>query len=87
MFKDWLSCVHAVLNAVDSSIHVECLGHEGVPVVEMVEFDIDPTVVVESFTKEYLRIVKEFKVVVGQVLHIVINTNFYGFSYRRKVKS
>ena len=85
MFKDWLGCVHTIINAVDSSINIECLGHEWVPVVEMVEFNIDPVVILEGFIEKHLGLVKEQKVVVGQVLDVVFNSKFERFSYKRTV--
>ena len=85
MFKDWLSRVHEIINGVGISIHDKCLWHEGMPVVEEVEFNVDPVVVLEGLIKKQLRLVKEMKVIAGQVINVVFDSNLDCFSYTKKV--
>ena len=53
--------------------------------IEMVEFHIDPVVILEGFIEKHFGLVKQLKVVVGQVLNVVFNSNLDCFSYTRKV--
>ena len=85
MFKDRLSRVHEIFNGVGISIYNKCLWHEGMPVVEEVEFNIDPVVVLEGLIKKQLRLVKEMKVIAGQVINVVFDSNLDCFSYIKKV--
>ena len=55
------------------------------PVVENVEFNVDPVVILKAFIKKNLRFIIEMKVVVGQVFNVVLDSNLECFSYTRKV--
>lgn len=68
--------VHGVLLAAD----VESVGHERVPVIQVVKLGRDAVLILEAPVKEQLRAVGQLEVVVAEVLHVFLDHNLDGFS-------
>lgn len=73
-----------LLVAVDFTLDAEVIRHEWVPVVKGIKFRWDPVLVLETLVKEELWIKFKLQVVATQVLHIFLNYNLDGLTYRKE---
>ena len=72
MLYDELRVEHVVLEGVHLPADVEAVGHEGVPVVQMVELRGNPVLVLERLAEQELGSEQELVVVAAEVLDVVL---------------
>ena len=73
MFDDELGVEDEVADVVHGAADVELVGHQRVPVVEVVELHVDAVLVLERLAEQHLGLEHQLEVVVTQMLHIVHN--------------
>ena len=84
MLENWLSVKHEVLDRIMVTSNIECLRHELVPVIKMVEFNINSVVILKCFIKKYLWFVEKVEVVATQMSDIELNSQLNCFTYSKK---
>lgn len=75
MLDNYLRMVLEIFKGIDGSTDVVFVGAEGMPVIHVVELEVDAVVVVVTVPKEQVWFVDQLQVVVGQVIDIVLNHN------------
>lgn len=70
--------------AVVFLLNLEGVRHQGVPVVQGVELRCNAVLVLELLAEQQLGVKLELEVIAAQVLHVVLDHNLDGLSYRAK---
>ena len=68
-----LRVVHKLINGVDSSADVVLVRIERMPVVHVVELEVDAIIIVVTVSKQQIGFVDQFEVVVGKMVDIVFD--------------
>ena len=76
MFDGDFRVIEEVVDGVHGTTDVVLVRAEGVPVVHVIELQVDAVVVVVTGSKEEIRFVDKLEVVVGQMVDVVFNHNF-----------
>lgn len=76
-----------LLIAVVLGAHREGVGHERVPVVEMVELQGDAVLVLELDTEQQLWVKLELQEVAAQLLHVLLDDNLDGLPWEQGQQS
>ena len=80
MLNDHFRVVDYVVDVVLGATDVVCVGVEGMPVVHVVELQMDAIVIVIAVLKQQVWLVDYLEVIVGQVVDIVLDDYLYELS-------
>lgn len=76
VFNGDFRVVEEVVDGIHSTTDVVLVRVEGMPVVHVIELQMDAVVVVVTGSKQEIRFVDKLEVVVGQMVDVVFNHNF-----------
>ena len=80
MFDSQLGMIHEVVNGVDGSGDVVLIWVKWMPVVHVIEFQVNAIVIVISLSEQQVRFIDYLEIVVCQMVDIILNHNLYQFT-------
>ena len=81
MLKNGLNVEHQLLHGVGRVGHSQGIGHERMPMIEMIEFHVNAIVVLEIGAFQQTRFVLQLELVAAQVMQVVFDRYLQIFTF------